>query len=95
MIDINGTAYEVFLLDDGTAAVPEVPVADRYEAVFPSACNFLQQTKETANFKLPLAQFHAGPGTFGRNAMPCTARRRASTKRKASEHPGCTTCAAC
>ena len=70
MIDINGTAYEVFLLDDGTAAVPEVPAADRYEAVFPSACNFLQQTKETANFKLPLAQFHAGPGTFGRNAMP-------------------------
>jgi len=70
MIDINGTAYEVFLLDDGTAAVPEVPVADRYEAVFPSACNFLQQTKEAANFKLPLAQFHAGSGTFGRNAMP-------------------------
>lgn len=70
MIDINGTAYEVFLLEDGTAAVPEVPEADRYEAVFPSACNFLQQTKEAANFKLPLAQFHAGSGTFGRNAMP-------------------------
>ncbi len=70
MIDINGVAYEVFLLDDGTAAVPEVPEADRYEAVFPSVCNFLQQTKESPNFKLPLAQFHAGPGTFGRNAMP-------------------------
>lgn len=70
MIDINGVAYEVFLLGDGTAAVPDVPEADRYEAVFPSACNFLQQTKEAANFKLPLAQFHAGPGTFGRNAMP-------------------------
>ena len=70
MIDINGVAYEVFLLDDGTAAVPEVPEADRYEAVFPSVCNFLQQTKESPNFKLPLAQFHAGTGTFGRNAMP-------------------------
>ena len=70
MIDINGEAYEVFLLDDGTAAVPEVPEADRYEAVFPSTYNFLQQTKENANFKLPLAQFYAGPGTFGCNAMP-------------------------
>lgn len=70
MIDINGEAYEVFLLDDGSAAVPEVPEADRYEAVFPSTYNFLQQTKENANFKLPLAQFYAGPGTFGCNAMP-------------------------
>lgn len=70
MIDINGEPYEVFLLDDGSAAVPGVVEAQRYEAVFPSACNFLQQTKETANFKLPLAQFYAGPGTFGRNAMP-------------------------
>ena len=70
MVDINGVAYEVFLLDDGSAAVPEVPEAPRYEVVFPSACNFLQQSKEAANFKLPLAQFYAGPGTFGRNAMP-------------------------
>ena len=70
MIDINGRPYEVFLLDDGSAAVPEVPEADRYEAVFPSAYNFLQQTREGANFKLPLAQFYAGPGTFGHNAMP-------------------------
>ena len=70
MIDINGRPYEVFLLDDGSAAVPEVPEADRYEAVFPSAYNFLQQTREGANFKLPLAQFYAGPSTFGHNAMP-------------------------
>lgn len=70
MVDINGVAYEVFLLDDGSAAVPEVPEAPRYEVVFPSACNFLQQSKEAANFKLPLAQFYAGPDTFGRNAMP-------------------------
>lgn len=69
-VDINGVAYEVFLLDDGSAAVPEVLEAERYEVVFPSACNFLQQSHEAPNFKLPTAQFYAGPGTFGRNAMP-------------------------